>query len=84
VLYTAGESLVRTAAVKIAMIMCGDAVANKLGIFLLSNHTIKRHIEELSVDILQRTFDTAKRSRNFISELITDLECDCVRAIPCD
>jgi len=37
--YTAGESLVKPAAVKIARIMHSDAVANKLAMIQLSNNT---------------------------------------------
>jgi len=37
----------------VARIMCGDAVANRLAVVLLSNKAFKRHIQELSVDILQ-------------------------------
>ena len=54
VLYTAGESLVRTAAVKIAMIMCGDAVANKLGIFSF----VKPHHQAAYRRALSRYFAT--------------------------
>ena len=44
--HTAGENLVKPAAVEMAWIMCGDAVTNKLAMVPLSNNTIKRRIQE--------------------------------------
>jgi len=66
--YAAGESLVKPAAVKIARIMCSDAIANKLHMVLLSNNTIKWHIQEFSVAILKQTIAVVKRSGNLILE----------------
>ena len=66
--YTAGESLIKPAAVKIARITCSDVVGNKLAMVLLSNNTVKRHIQELSVDNLKQTIVAAKRSGNVILE----------------
>ena len=67
-LYTAGESLVKSAPVKIAWVMYSDAVGNKLPVVLLSNNTIKWRIQELSVDILIQTIAAATRSGNLILE----------------
>ena len=39
--HTAGENLVKPAAVETARIMCGNAVANKLAMVPLTNNTIK-------------------------------------------
>ena len=60
---TSGESLIKPAAVEIARIMCGDAVAKKLFMVPLSKDTIKRRIRELSDDVLQQTIASVKRSR---------------------
>ena len=38
--HTAGENLVKPAAVEMAKLMCGDAVASKLAMVPLSNNTI--------------------------------------------
>ena len=46
--HTAEENLIKPAAVEMARILCGDAVANKLAMVSLSNDTIKRRIQELS------------------------------------
>ena len=51
---TAGENLIKPAAVERARILCGDAVANKLAMVFLSNDTIKWRIQELSEDVLQQ------------------------------
>ena len=40
--HTTGEWLIKLAAIEMAQIMCGEAVANKLAMVLLSNNTIKR------------------------------------------
>ena len=58
--HTAGERLIMPAAVEMARIMCGEAVANKLAMVPLSDNSIKRQIEELSVDILQQTIAAVK------------------------
>ena len=50
--HTTGERLIKPAAIEMARIMCGEAVANKLAMVPFSDNTIKRRIEELSVDIL--------------------------------
>nr|XP_039250834.1 zinc finger BED domain-containing protein 5-like [Styela clava] len=44
-LHTTGEKLVKPAAVEMARIMCGEAIANKLAMVPLSDNTIKRRIE---------------------------------------
>jgi len=77
-LYTSGERLVKSSAVKIARIMCSDAVANKLAMVRLWNNIIKWRIQEISVHILKRIIAAAKRSGNLISELgeTTDLGND--------
>ena len=49
---TARENSIKRAAVKMARILCGNAVANKLVMVLLSNNIIKWRIQELSKDIL--------------------------------
>ena len=46
--HTAGENLIKPAAVEMATILCGDAVANKLAMVPLTNNTIKRRIQKLS------------------------------------
>ena len=63
--HTTGERLVKPAAVEMARITCGEAVANKLAMGPLSDNTIKRQIKELSVDILQQTIDAVKQSGKF-------------------
>ena len=42
--------------------MCDDAVANNSAMVSLSNNTVKRRIQEISVDVLQQTIDTVKLS----------------------
>ena len=59
-LHATGERLVKSATVKMARIMCGEVVENKLAMGMLSDSTIKRRIEKLSVDILQQTIAAAK------------------------
>ena len=68
-LHATGERLVKPAAVKMARIMCGEAVENKLAMGMLSDSTIKRRIEKLSVDILQQTIAAAKQSGKFSLQL---------------
>jgi len=65
-------------AVKLTRILCSDVAANRLGMVLLSNNTIKWRIQELSVDILKQTVAAAKRSGNLILEFgeTTDLGND--------
>ena len=67
--HTAGENLIKPAAVKIARIMCGDAVAKKLAMFPSSKDSIKRRIQELSDDVLQQTIASVKRSTKFSLQL---------------
>ena len=67
--HTAGENLVKPAAVEMARIMCGDAVANKLAMIPLSNNTIKRRIQEISADILRQTIAAVKQSGKFSLQL---------------
>ena len=67
--HTSGERLVKSAAVEMARIKCGEAVANKLAMVPLSDNTIKRRIEELSVDILQQTIAAVKQSEKFSLQL---------------
>jgi len=40
--------------------MSSDPIGNKLAMVLLSNNTIKRRIQELSVDILKQTIAAAQ------------------------
>ena len=63
--HATAERLVKPAAVEMARIICGEAVANKLAMVPLSDNTIKQRIEELSVDILQQTIATVEQSRKF-------------------
>ena len=67
--HTTGERLVKPAAIEMARIMCGEAVANKLAMVPLSDNTIKRRIEELSVDILQQTIVAVEQSGKFSLQL---------------
>ena len=67
-LHTTGERLVKPAAVEMARIMFGKAIANKLAMVPLSDNTIKQQIK-LSVDILQQTIAAAKRSGKFSLQL---------------
>ena len=67
--HTAGENLIKPAAVEMARILCGDAVANKLVIVPLSNDTIKWRIQEISEDVLQQTIASIKRSGKFSLQL---------------
>ena len=67
--HTTGERLVKPAAVIMARIICGEAVANKLDMVPLSDNTIKRRIEELSVDILQQTIAAVNQSEKFNLQL---------------
>ena len=63
--HTTGENLIKPAAVKMAGILCGDAVTNKLAMVALSHDTIKRRIQELSDNVLQQTIASVKRSGKF-------------------
>ena len=78
--HTTGERLPadKPASIEMARIMWGEAVANKLAMVPLSDNTIKRRIEELSVDILQQTIAAVKRSKNFSLQLdeTTDIGSD--------
>ena len=76
--YTAGENLIKPPSVKMARILCGDVVANKLAVVPLSNNTIKRGIQELSEDVLQQTIASVKRSAKFNLQLheTTDIGSD--------
>ena len=49
--------------------MCGDAVANNSVMVSLSNSTVKRRIQEISVDVLQQTIDAVKLSGIFSLKL---------------
>ena len=61
--------MIKPAAVEIARILCGDAVANKLAIVPLSNDAIKRRIQEISEDVLQQTIASVKGSGKFSLQL---------------
>ena len=61
--------MIKPAAIEMVRIMCGEAVANKLAMVPLSDNTIKRRIEELSVDILQQMIAGVKRIKNFSLQL---------------
>ena len=74
--HTAGESLIKPAAVEIARIMCGDAVPKTLAMVPLSKDIIKRCIQELSHDVLQQTIASAKRSRKFSLQLDETTDID--------
>ena len=67
--HTARENLVKRAAVEIARIMCCNAVAIKLAVVSLSNHTIKQPIQELPDDILQQTIASVQHSGKFCLQL---------------
>ena len=67
--HTAGENLIKPAAVEMARILCGDVVANKLAMIPLSNDTIKRRIQEISEDALQQIIASVKRSGKFSLQL---------------
>ena len=54
--------MIKPAAVKMARILFGDVVANKLGMVPLSNDTIKQRIQKISDNILQQTIAFVKRS----------------------
>ena len=73
-----GENLIKPASVEMARIMCGDAVANKLKVVPLSNDTIKRHIEELSRNVLQQTIAAIRHGERFSLQLdeTTDIGSD--------
>ena len=75
---TAREKLIKPAAVKMVRILCGNAVANKLVMVLLSNNTIKWRIQVLSEDIMPQTIASVKRSGKFSVQLdeITDIRND--------
>ena len=60
------ENFIKPAAVEMARILCGDAVANKLAIVPLSNETIKWRIQKISKDVLQPGLRTrTRRTRQF-------------------
>ena len=61
--------MIKPAAVEMARIVCGNAVANKLAMVPLSNDTIKRRIQELSEDVLQQTIASVQRSGKFSLQL---------------
>ena len=63
------ENFVKPAAVEMARIMCGDAVANKLAMVPLSNDTIKWRIQEISEGVLQQTIASVKRNGKFSLQL---------------
>ena len=48
-----------------AKIMCSDAVANNLVMISLSNNTVKRRIQEISMDVLQQTIGAVKLTGKF-------------------
>ena len=67
--HTAVENYIKPAAVEMARILCGDAVANKLAMVPLSNDTIKCRIQEISEGVLQQTIASVKRSGKFSLQL---------------
>ena len=75
---TAGENLIKPAAVEMAKIMCGDVVANNLAMVPLPNNTAKRRIQEILVDVLQQTIGAVKLSGKFSLQLdeTTDISND--------
>ena len=78
--HTAGENLIKPAAVEMAGILCGDIVSYgyKLAVVPFSNDTIKRRIQEISEDVLQQTIASVKRSGKFSLQLdeTTDIKND--------
>ena len=67
--HSAGQNLIKPAAVEMTRILCGDAVANKLAMVPLSSDTIKRRIQEISEDVLQQTIASVKRRGKFSLQL---------------
>ena len=63
------ENFIKPAAVEMARILCGDAVANKLAMVPLSNDIIKCRIQGISEDVLQQTIASVKRSGKFSLQL---------------
>ena len=63
--------------------MCGDAVANNSVMVSLSNSTVKRRIQEISVDVLQQTIDAVKLSGIFSLQLdeATDIGNDVMSVV---
>ena len=72
-----GEKLVKPCAVKdMAREVCGEVVANKLKQIPLSNSTIKRRIDAVSNNILEKLIAAIKLSEKFSLQLdeTTDME----------
>jgi hypothetical protein len=67
--HTIGEKLIKPAALKMARIMCGDTVANKLAMVPLSNDTIRRRINDMSSNILSQTIHAMKLNKKFSLQL---------------
>ena len=62
--HTIGENLVLPAAKVIVRCVFGDKSVKKLNSILLSNSTVQRRIEEMSVDILQQVISDICRSES--------------------
>ena len=60
-----------------------DAVANNSVMVSLSNSTVKRRIQEISVDVLQQTIDAVKLSGIFSLQLdeATDIGNDVMSVV---
>ena len=73
--HIAVENFIKPAAVEMARILCGDAVANKLAMVPLSNDTIKWRIQEISEGVLQQTIASVKRRRLYGAVFVLPSSC---------
>ena len=67
--HTAGENLIKPAAVEMSRILCGDAVASNLALAPSPNDTIKRRMQELSENDRQQTIAATKLGEKFSLQL---------------
>ena len=67
--HTIGEELILPAAIEMCEVMLGKEAANKLKAVPLSNDTVRRRIEELSVDIESQLLDRLRSCEQFSIQL---------------
>jgi len=68
-LHTIGEQLVKSAAIDMTRIICGDDVASKLQSIPLSNNTVKSRIADLSLNIKDQVVARMKKAEKWSYQL---------------
>ena len=67
--HSIADKLIKRSALKMAEVMCGKEIADKLELVPLSAKTVKRRIEELAQNLLEQVIAGIKKSKCFAIQL---------------